>query len=284
MINQFTNLDSYFNLNQEDYIYADNVFASITHTNMNNQLFSLKSGCIEDKADRMESINNQPNETRVTKDTCTLMTPAKYEEDACFQIAYEDLTCGEPLLKDTEIVQPITFPAQDSSQEEQKESIVEPKESEIQKSRRISGDSPTAADRVDFKLRDSLRFLRRHFLQLYKQANRRIVQKRYVNCSTRQIVDSVRATLEQSFSLQSITEDLVLYTTGILNLKPCSRLNCSDQVSQEIRLFLEAVRKFSLKKFKRLMASSNLQTLCRHLVASCQDDKIDALRQALRMN
>ncbi|CAI2373479.1 unnamed protein product [Moneuplotes crassus] len=207
-----------------------------------------------------------------------------HNKDSMLPSSDDNLCIEEPNLKDKSLTKPDFLLAHDSSKEEQKELIVESKEGDIQKTYNHAGNTLTAADRVDFKLRNSLRFLRRYFLQLYKQANRRIVQKRYVNCSTRQIVDSVRATLEQSFQNMEVSEDLAKYTAGILSLKSSSSLKCSSQVSQEIRLFLEAVRKFRLKNFKRLMASANLQTLCRHLMASCQDDKIDVLRQALRMD
>ncbi|CAI2375638.1 unnamed protein product [Moneuplotes crassus] len=135
-----------------------------------------------------------------------------------------------------------------------------------------------------FKLRDSLRLVRKYLLYQFKHQNSEIVSKRYSNCSCAEITQSVTATLNKLLPPEIVTVDLVYYTIGILSLKDLRYFNCSSEVKQQVRLFLDAVCKFSFAKFKQVMTSRSAQVLCRYLVLHSDDPRAVRLKEALNMD
>lgn len=115
--------------------------------------------------------------------------------------------------------------------------------------------------RPDFKSRDSLRYVRKYFLQIYKAQNAHIVRKRYVNCSVDDLTSTMKATLLTIFSREMISDDFVAYMIGIMGFKSPSKLRCSPQVKRGIHIFLDTVRNFSLQKLERIMKCENLRFL-----------------------
>ncbi|CAI2374029.1 unnamed protein product [Moneuplotes crassus] len=135
-----------------------------------------------------------------------------------------------------------------------------------------------------FKLRDSLRLVRKYLLYQFKHQNSEIVSKRYFNCSCAEIAQRITATLNKLLPPDIVTVDLVYYTIGILSLKDLRYFDCSSEVKQQVRLFLDAVRKFSFAKFKQVMASRSVQVLCRYLVLHSDDPRAVRLKEALNMD
>jgi len=68
-------------------------------------------------------------------------------------------------------------------------------------------------------------------------------------------------TLRNKIGMENVTEDLVYYTIGILNIKESNDLPCSDEVKAQIEDFLLCVRKFSKKKYITVFKSQNFRVL-----------------------
>ncbi|CAI2371261.1 unnamed protein product [Moneuplotes crassus] len=132
-----------------------------------------------------------------------------------------------------------------------------------------------------YKFRDSLRFLRKFYLKLFKQMNPSLVQQRYVNCSLKKVSESIKLTLQSIFTKEVVTPDLICFCIGILRLKKTRIIRCSPETKQEILCFLDIVKKFSQEKFKNIMMSSSLQTLCRHLIENSRDPRAIQLNEVL---
>ncbi|CAI2376426.1 unnamed protein product [Moneuplotes crassus] len=137
----------------------------------------------------------------------------------------------------------------------------------------LTSSVPHSLKRGDIKCRDSLRFLRKFFLNLYKTHNKPIIRKRYVNCSSQEITESVTSTLATMIPTSLVTKDLVNYTKGILNLRNPRKLKCRLQIKHEVLDFLQTVRSFSMPKFRKSMESVSLQTLVRCLADHSEDPR-----------
>ncbi|CAI2376019.1 unnamed protein product [Moneuplotes crassus] len=135
--------------------------------------------------------------------------------------------------------------------------------------------------RKDVRLKPLLRMVRKYFRDIFKSQNAKIVRKRYINCRANEISLCMEALLAELFPQLEITEDLIYYTMGILNLRTIQRLSCNQSVKDEISDFQLCCKKFSQKRLTKAMQSKSLKVLCGYLVENCEDPKMDALREEL---
>ncbi|CAI2382405.1 unnamed protein product [Moneuplotes crassus] len=135
--------------------------------------------------------------------------------------------------------------------------------------------------RKDVLQKPLLRMVRRYFRDIFKSQNTKIVRKRYINCRAKEISLCMKHLLSELFPQLEITEDLIYYTMGILNLRTIQRLSCSRSVKDEISDFQLCCKKFSQKRLTKAMQSKSLRVLCGYLVENCEDPKMETLREEL---
>ena len=115
--------------------------------------------------------------------------------------------------------------------------------------------------RSDVQYKASIRLVRRYYKDLFKAKNQKIVKKRYINCQVEDIYENMKKTLQGRIPQEFITEDLIYYTIGILNLREVNDLPCSPEVRIEIEKLLSCVRNFSKFKYVKAFKSMNFRIL-----------------------
>lgn len=175
----------------------------------------------------------------------------------------------------------------------QKNLEVSPSSSKSEKSRRISTRKTQVSKNVgiwrvrlkrrrkDLFYKSALRKLRRFYKSIFKAQNLDVVRRRYINCSTEYLYESMLLTLQSMISEEYLTEDLVYFTIGITGLRKPSDLPCTLHIRQEISEIVNWASTFSVIKFQRWLSSESFQTLLHNVAetsnASWARDLLDEM-------
>ncbi|CAI2371634.1 unnamed protein product [Moneuplotes crassus] len=135
--------------------------------------------------------------------------------------------------------------------------------------------------RGDAEMKKALRFIKMSLKKLFKSMNEKVIQKRYVNCSSREIFQTMKLTLQSVIPKEFLEDDLVYYTVGILNIKKPSQLVCKQKVKREISDFIQTSNNFTYKRLKRAMQSFSLRALCRYMISQANELIAETLQKAL---
>ncbi|CAI2387441.1 unnamed protein product [Moneuplotes crassus] len=127
-----------------------------------------------------------------------------------------------------------------------------------------------------------LRSMKRFYATLFKRNNTHILRKRYSNCTTNQLHEGLRNTLELVIPQHLVDDNLIYFTMGIINLRKVSKLPCSSEIKTEILNFLEPTRVFSHTKLQKALQSVSFRILCKYFIRNCNDPKTSFLIEALK--
>jgi len=138
--------------------------------------------------------------------------------------------------------------------------------------------------RTDVKYKAAIRLVRRYYRNLFKAKNQNIVKKRYANWEVEDLFDHMKRTLQGRIPEELITEDLVYYAIGILNLRKVEDLPCSTKVKEHLQDFLSCVRNFSKIKYVKSFKSENFRILWNYVIKeSLELGKTQILKETLNV-
>lgn len=138
---------------------------------------------------------------------------------------------------------------------------------EKQSSQEISSsDSKSNSKRSDIDLKYSIRALRKYFRDQFRTHHARLINRRIVNCSPKEVYNAVDELLKDTLNFPDCNKDIIFYFIGILSLKQVNRMAWSQTIKCEVKEFLDCVRVFSKAKFKRIFKSKTLCRICKYFI------------------
>jgi superfamily II RNA helicase len=183
----------------------------------------------------------------------SLIKPSFLEEQLEFHFSenFRDLAEDESLKEEIAILQT------DCRIEKTPTEIID----EMESSNSITfADNKSKLKRPDIKLKYSIRALRKYFRDQFRTHHAKLINKRIVNCTPKEIYNAVSDLLTNVLEFPDCDKDTIFYLIGILDLKQVNRMSCTQIIKNEVNEFLDCVRVFSKGKFKRIFKS---KTLCK---------------------
>ena len=119
--------------------------------------------------------------------------------------------------------------------------------------------------RSDVTNKTCLRKIRRHYYELFKKMNSKLVRKRFWNVRNTYIFSGLKKMLQKIMPKEEITKSLQYYLIGIFKIKTLEKFKFEQDVSDEVSEFLSWDSSYSSNKFKKLFKSQNLRTLCKYV-------------------
>ncbi|CAI2370671.1 unnamed protein product [Moneuplotes crassus] len=281
-------------INDPDYLYPGNIFFQVSRENFQIDFKDLSLACTD------LPVCNREQSTLYSK---------LYEDSAFSDKGAEvsDKVLGNEDIKD-DLVE-IQDTAKENHTEEQKEAsshkehcyqqkVIQKDTDEdnqnerniehIQEERQLSKTSSRDHNfeamnfqRKDLTYKGGIRLLRRFYKKNFKDKNADIVRRRFRNCSLEDIFVRVQAMLVDLIPTEEITQELVYYTMGIIDLKKASELPCRKFIKTQITTFQNLRKKFSNKRFSRAIICKNLRTLACCLLQELDDPRVDIFREEL---
>ncbi|CAI2367312.1 unnamed protein product [Moneuplotes crassus] len=135
--------------------------------------------------------------------------------------------------------------------------------------------------RADMEIKKACRRIKQFYKVLFKSQNPEIIKRRYINCDSQVILQSMKETLLTILPEDDVTDELTYFTIGICGIKQSFELECLEETEKDIYSYSEAAKRFTMLKFKLCLNSTNLQTLCRGFISQNEGDLSDILQKAL---
>ena len=135
--------------------------------------------------------------------------------------------------------------------------------------------------RNDVALKSSIRTIRRYVKNRFKTQNTRLVRKRLWNVKNCFMVKQVLKMISETLPEELWTKDMAKYIIGVCKLKSINKFKLSDDLVDDIHLFLGWAKQYSYPSFVKLVKNHFFQNL---LKAVDQCIIPDCLRQEIEMN
>ena len=141
--------------------------------------------------------------------------------------------------------------------------------------------SDSKQKRNDVALKSGIRAIRRYIKNRFKMQNPRLVRKRLWNVKNCLIVKQVLKMISEMLPEELWTKDMAKYIIGVCKLKSINKFKLSDDLVDDIHLFLGWAKQYSYPSFVKLVKNHFFQNI---LKAVDQCIIPVCLRQEIEMN
>ena len=133
-------------------------------------------------------------------------------------------------------------------------------------------------------MKSSIRAIRRHIKNRFKQQNMKLMRKRLWNVKNYEIAKQVLKMISETLPQELWTNDLAKYIIGVCRLKPMKKFRLNNNLTDDINLFLLCTKQYSYTAFSKLVKSHRFQNLWnvvdRHIIPDCLKLEIEKSKQS----
>jgi glycogen debranching enzyme len=111
---------------------------------------------------------------------------------------------------------------------------------EVESSNAITfADKKSNSKRPDIELKYSIRALRKYFRDQFRTHHAKLINKRIVNCTPKEVYNAVSDLLTNVLEFYNCDKDTIFYLIGILDLKQVNWMACTKIIKNEVKEFLD---------------------------------------------
>ena len=137
--------------------------------------------------------------------------------------------------------------------------------------------------RNDVALKSSIRTIRKHIKNKFKTRNARLMKRRLWNVKNCEIVKNIKKMISETLSDELWTNDLAKYIIGVCKLKSLNKFKLSDELIEDINLFLNWTKQYSYSTFLKLVNNNLFQNLWKvvdqDMISECLKQELEKSKQ-----